>query len=177
MNVRINLMPWRERQRASAVRRFQCGVVASLVVALLAMLLLDQMARARLARQWVATAEHQAQLSALEAQLAAGAQLRTEHEELLAQHRALSHLRAGQSVLSDLLDGLEHAMPSGAQLTELSLEDGRLRLGGLAASPSVVAQMMREIEARGVAAALEVVFLRQRATGDEFLLLAQVPAP
>ncbi|MEJ5864646.1 PilN domain-containing protein [Pseudomonas farsensis] len=176
MNIRINLMPWRERQRASAVRRFQCGVVASLVVALLAMLLLDQMARARLARQFAALVETQAQLSALDAQLAAGAELRTERETVLAEHRALAQLRAGQSVLSDLLEGLEHSMPSGAQLTELSLEAGRLRLGGLAASPSVVAQLMRELEARGVAAGLEVVFLRQRATGDEFLLLAQVPA-
>jgi Tfp pilus assembly protein PilN len=38
---------------------------------------------------------------------------------------------------------LEHALPEGARLTELKALDGQLRLTGQAASPAVVARLMR----------------------------------
>lgn len=176
MTLRMNLMPWRERRRASALRRFRLSLVVSLVFALVAMLLLDQLARARLAQQIANTAEHQQQLHRLDDALAALGQLQAEREALLAQHAELLWLRSGQAVLVRLLQGVEKAMPSGARFTELSLKDRQLRVAGLAASASVVAQLMRDLQAVGVASGLELVFLRHQSTGDEFLLTAHLPA-
>jgi type IV pilus assembly protein PilN len=175
MNLRMNLMPWRERRRASALRRFQLSLVATLVLALACMVVLDQWARERLARQSTLTAGYQAQSQALGDVPEATQRLRREHAEVFAQLQQLSRLRTEQRVLWQLLSGVERAMPGGARLSEISVKDDRLRIAGLAASASSVAQLMRDLEALGVARDLELVFLRRQASGDEFLLLARLP--
>lgn len=173
--VRMNLMPWRERRRADAVRRFHLILLATLVVALGAMLTLDQLARARLAQQLATTAGHREALSRFVDDQSLIGKLQGERDALLVQQAALSRLRGAQAPLVELLQGMERAMPSGAQLTELSVKDRQLRLAGLAASASVVAQLMRDLEAMGVVTGLELVFLRNQAAGDEFLLNARLP--
>lgn len=175
MNVRMNLMPWRERRRASALRRFQLTLIATLVLALVCMVVLDQLARERLARQSTLVAHQQRELEALGDVPVAIEQVRKERGEVLAQQAQLSRLRTGQALLSHVLSGVERAMPGGARLSELSVKEDRLRIAGLAASASMVAQLMRDLETAGVARDLELVFLRRQAEGDEFLLLARLP--
>lgn len=175
MMIRVNLMPWRERRRACAVRTFQRVLLGSLVLMLVAMLMLDQLARARLAEQVASTARHHVQLQHIDDAQAEAGRVRQERDELLAQHRALLRLRAGQALLGSFFSGLEQSMPGGAQLTEVSLEEGRLRLVGLAASAAVVAQFMRDLEANGVATGLELVFLKRQPAGLEFLLTGDMP--
>lgn len=174
--VRLNLMPWRERRRAQRVRRFQLVLVASLVLALLGVLLLDQLARARLARQVATNALYQAQLKTLDHEQDAIDALGREREAMLVHVAALARLRAGQASLGEVFRGLEEAMPEGVRLTELGLEDGRLKLTGLAASASVIAQLMRDLQAGGALGGLELVYLRQQAAGDAFLVTAQLLA-
>ncbi|MDH0648841.1 PilN domain-containing protein [Pseudomonas sp. GD03858] len=176
MKVRLNLMPWREQRRASAVRRFQLVLVASLVAALLAVMALDQAARARLARQVEAVGRQQLALDRLETTAARIDQLREARRAVEAQRSALATLRGGQALIPDLFRGLEQAMPEGAQLIEISLEEERLRLTGLAASASVVAQFMRGLQRMGDIRDLELVHLRHQARGDEFLLVGRLLA-
>lgn len=173
--LRLNLMPWREQRRARALRRFQLSIVASLIVALALMLLLDQSARSRLARQATATAQQQAALQHQESELLALGQLRDRQVQLRLQRDRLLQLRTAQSQLGQLLQGLERSMPTGAHLTELSLEEGKLRLLGVAASASVVAQLMRDLQALEVVRELELVHLRHGPSGDEFQLAARLP--
>ncbi|QXH51221.1 PilN domain-containing protein [Pseudomonas fakonensis] len=174
--VRLNLMPWRERRRAQVLRRFYVMLVGSCVLALAGLLLLDQLARARLARQVATTTLYQAQLKRLDSQQVTITELRNERQAVQQQQAALMRLRAGQATLGSLFLSLEKAMPSGAQLTELSLENGRMRLAGLAASAAVVAQLMRDLEAMQVLNGPELVFLRHGAAGDAFLITAELSA-
>lgn len=174
--VRLNLMPWRERQRAQVLRRFCMMLVGSCVLALAGLLLLDQLARARLARQVATTALYQEQLKRLDSQQVTITELRNERQALQQQEAALMQLRAGQATLGSLFQGLEKAMPGGARFTELNLENGRIRLSGLAASAAVLAQLMRDLEAMQVLSGLELVFLRHEAGSDAFLITAELSA-
>lgn len=176
MKGRLNLMPWREQRRASAVRRFQITLVGTLVVALCGVILLDRMARSRLARQAQVIATQQAAVERLDASLRQIDKLREARDALLAQQATVSALSAGRAQLPGLFRALEQAMPEGARLTEVGVEDGRLRLAGLAASASVVARLMRSLEQVKMVRDLELVHLRRHGQGDEFLLAARLLA-
>lgn len=176
MMARLNLMPWREQRRARVVRRFQLMLVVTLVVALCGVIWLDQMARSRLARQALVVASHQAELKRLDTMLGQVDQLRSRRAALQAEHVAVSALDAGRSQVPGLFLALEQALPEGARLTEVDVEAGRLRLGGLAASATVVAQFMRDLEHVGVVRDLELVQLRRHDEGDAFLLAARLLA-
>ena len=54
--MRLNLMPWRERQREAAIRRFRSQLIAGALLALCAVTLVDQLARQRGQQQAVANA-------------------------------------------------------------------------------------------------------------------------
>lgn len=176
MKGRLNLMPWREQRRASAVRRFQITLVGTLVVALCGVVLLDRMARSRLARQAQVIATQQAAVERLDTSLRQIDKLREARDALLAQQATVSALSAGRAQLPGLFRALEQAMPEGARLTEVGVEDGRLRLAGLAASASVVARLMRSLEQVKMVRDLELVHLRRHGQGDEFLLAARLLA-
>ncbi|MDH0302707.1 MULTISPECIES: PilN domain-containing protein [unclassified Pseudomonas] len=174
--MRLNLMPWRERRRARDVRRFQVLLLASLVLALVVVMVLDQAARARLGRQIEAVARQQVALEGLDNTAARIEQLREARHVVVARHAELSRLRAGQELLPGLFLGLEQALPDGAQLTGVTVEGDGLRLTGLAASASVVAQFMRDLQRVGIVQDLELIHLRHKARGDEFLLAARLSA-
>lgn len=176
MRVRLNLMPWREQRRARVVRQFQIRLVVTLVVALSAVTWLDQMARSRLARQALIVVSHQAELERLDTSLRQVDQLRGRRAVVQAEHAAVAALGAGRSQMPGLFLALEQALPEGVRLTEVDVEAGRLRLGGLAASASVVARFMRDLEQVGMVRDLELVHLRRHVQGDEFLLAARLRA-
>lgn len=174
--MRLNLLPWRERQRQAALRRFRGQLVAGALLALCAVMLVDQLARQRGQQQALANTQFQAALEELDEQLRPLADVRTQHAALLARASALEGLRAHQGVLAGLFADLEGALPEGVQLLELSLESGRLQMTGLAASGAVVAQFMRDLNRSSVLLDLELKRIKSLLGGDEFLLTARVSA-
>ena len=174
--MRLNLLPWRERQRQAALRRFRGQLVAGALLALCAVMLVDQLARQRGQQQALANTQFQAALEVLDEQLRPLADVRTQHAALLARASALEGLRAHQGVLAGLFADLEGALPEGVQLLELSLESGRLQMTGLAASGAVVAQFMRDLNRSSVLLDLELKRIKSLPDGDEFLLTARVSA-
>lgn len=174
--MRLNLLPWRERQRQAALRRFRGQLVAGALLALCAVMLVDQLARQRGQQQALANTQFQAALEVLDEQLRPLADVRTQHAALLARASALEGLRAHQGMLAGLFADLEGALPEGVQLLELSLESGRLQMTGLAASGAVVAQFMRDLNRSSVLLDLELKRIKSLPGGDEFLLTARVSA-
>ncbi|NWL04933.1 PilN domain-containing protein [Pseudomonas hunanensis] len=174
--MRLNLLPWRERQRQAALRRFRGQLVAGALLALCAVMLVDQLARQRGQQQALANTQFQAALEELDEQLRPLADVRTQHAALLARASALEGLRAHQGVMAGLFADLEGALPEGVQLLELSLESGRLQMTGLAASGAVVAQFMRDLNRSSVLLDLELKRIKSLPSGDEFLLTARVSA-
>ncbi|MBK4993892.1 fimbrial protein [Pseudomonas sp. S37] len=174
--MRLNLLPWRERQRQAALRRFRGQLVAGALLALCAVTLVDQLARQRGLQQALANAEHRAALDLLGEQLQPLADVRAQHEALLAAAAGLEGLRADQGVVAGVFADLEAALPEGVQLLDLSLESGRLQMTGLAASGAVVAQFMRDLGRSNVLLDLELKHIKSLPGGDEFQLAARVSA-
>jgi type IV pilus assembly protein PilN len=174
--LRLNLMPWRERQRLAVLRRLRLTLLGAAVMALCAVLLMDQLARQRVRQQAIANNGQQAAIDALEAQLSEHDRIRQSYDVVRAQAAALAGLRADQGLLTAVFADLERALPEGVQLRKLELEGSQLRLVGVAASGAVVAQLMRELERSGVARDLELKSLKSLPGGDEFLLLARLSA-
>lgn len=174
--LRLNLMPWREQQRLAALRRLRLMVVGVAVVALCAVMLMDQMARQRVRQQAVANNSQQTAIDALEAQMAEHDRIAQSYAVVEAQVAALTGLRADQGLVTAVFADLERALPEGVQLRRLELEGSRLRMVGVAASGAVVAQFMRELERSGAMRDLELKSLRSQPGGDEFLLLARLSA-
>lgn len=174
--MRLNLLPWRERQRQAVLRCFRRQLVAGALLALCGVTLVDQLARQRGQQQALANTQRQAALEVVGEQLQPLADVRAQHEALLARAAALEGLRAHQDVLAGVLADLERALPVGVQLLELSLEDGSLQMTGLATSGAVVAQFMRDLSRSSALVGLELKRIRGLPGGDEFVLGARVSA-
>ena len=174
--MRLNLLPWRERQRRAALRRFRTQLVVGVVLALCAVMLVDQMARQRGQQQALANVRQQAVLEELTEQLQPLAEMQAQYEALIARALALEGLRARQGALGDMLTGLEEALPMGLQLIDLSLEEGHLNMTGLATSGAVVAQFMRDLDRSGLLLDLQLRRVRSLPGGDEFRVTARVSA-
>ncbi|WP_063912057.1 PilN domain-containing protein [Pseudomonas sp. p21] len=172
--MRLNLLPWRERQRQAALRCFRRQLVAGALLALCGVTLVDQLARQRGQQQALANTQHQAALEVLGEQLQPLADVRAQHGALLARTAALESLRAHQDVLAGVFADLERALPVGVQLLDLRLESGRLQMTGLATSGAVVAQFMRDLSRSSTLHGLELKRIRSLPGGDEFLLGARV---
>jgi len=174
--MRLNLLPWRERRRQAALRRFRGQLIAGALLALGAVTLVDQLARQRGQQQALANAQHQAALELLGEQLQPLADVRARHAALLARTAELEGLRVDQGVLAAVFADLEGALPDGVQLLDFSLENGRLQMTGRAVSGAVVAQFMRDLGRSNVLLDLELKRIKSLPSGDEFLLAARVSA-
>lgn len=174
MSLRLNLLPWRERQRLAALRRFRCMFLCSLFTAFVAVMLVDRLAHQRLERQAQAGVLRQAELQALDERVQQVQRLHAAREDMRGQVQALVGLRAGQAQMPQLLAEVEAAMSQGMQLTRLDLQDGRLQVNGLALSSAVLAQFMRDLQRSPVVHDLELKQVVGRAAGDAFLLIARV---
>ncbi|WP_286954275.1 MULTISPECIES: PilN domain-containing protein [unclassified Pseudomonas] len=174
--LRINLLPWREQQRLAAFRRLRLMVLGGVVLALGAVLLMDQLARQRAHHQALANASRQAAVAELDAQLEQLDGIRLALESVRGQTDTLASLHAERGLLSVLLADLERALPEGVQVIELTLEHARLQIVGVAVSAAVVAQFMRDLERSSGLFDLELKGLKSVAAGDEFVLLARVAA-
>ena len=73
--IRFNLLPWRERQRQAAIRRFRNQLLASALAALCAVTMVDQLARQRAQLQTTDNRQRAAALAALNEPTASWAQL------------------------------------------------------------------------------------------------------
>ncbi|MFJ4346040.1 PilN domain-containing protein [Pseudomonas sp. NPDC089401] len=172
--LRLNLLPWRERQRQAAQRRLGLTLVGSLVLALCAVLLMDQLARQRVQRQALANDARQILIDAAARQVTQHEQISQAHQAVMAQIAALEGLRADRPLLTALFGDVERALPEGVQLVALKIQGADLRIAGVAASTAVVAQFMRDLERSSVLRELELKQVRSLPGGDEFLLTARL---
>ena len=123
--MRLNLLPWRERQRQATLRRFRSRLVAGAILALCAVMLVDQLARQRGQQQALSNTRQQAALERLAEQLRPLDDVRAQHQALLERLAALESLRAQQGILGDVFTDLEGALPMGVQLLDAKRRDKR----------------------------------------------------
>ncbi|MBA1202358.1 PilN domain-containing protein [Pseudomonas capeferrum] len=176
MSVRPNLLPWRERKRVTASRQVQAGLIGALLLGLVIVWSLDHVQRQRLHRASLANAELRTTIEDVQRQLDRLADTDNALAAVRTRLASMRELRQGQARVPELLAALERVLPGGLQLHELKLDAGRLHLGGLAASASVIARFMRELQGLAVVRELELQWIRSQAAGDRFQLVGQLRA-
>ena len=174
MSLRLNLLPWRERQRLVELRNFRLVFLGSLFAAFVVVMLVDRFAHLRLKQQAAAGLQRQQQLRLLDGQVARLEQLREARAGLGRQVDALGALRSSQQGVPQLLIEIELAIPHGMQLTRLDVQDDRLQINGLAVSPAVLAQFMRDLQRSPILLDLGLKHVLARAGGEAVSLVARV---
>ena len=174
--IRFNLLPWRERQRQAAIRRFRNQLLASALAALCAVTMVDQLARQRAQLQTTDNRQRAAALAALNEPTASRAQLQDQYATSSSQLARFETLRAEQRILEGLFTDLERALPTTVQLLGLQLEASHLQITGLAPSGAVIAQFMRDLGRSGMLIDLQLKHIKRRPRADQFLLTARVAA-
>lgn len=174
--LRLNLLPWRERQRLSAVRRFKQALVGSLCLALCMVLLVDQLARQRLQQQAAVNAQRERVIAALDRQLEPLSEVRTALAQVHGQSQALAALRASQARLPAVLGELERALPEGVELTELTFDGAQMQIAGFAVSAGSVVAFMHGLEAGVRLREPALRHMKRKASGEHFRMIVRVSA-
>ncbi|HKS14823.1 MAG TPA: PilN domain-containing protein [Pseudomonas sp.] len=175
--LRLNLLPWRERRRLAAVRRFQATLVGAMLVALCGVVFLDQLGRQRLQMQARDNARAQAELVIMDGRLTEIAALEQSYAELNENQALLAGLRAGEGQASALLAQLEQVMPEGLYLSSLQLLGNQVQLEGLAASGTLVVQLIRGLQGERLLHEVDLEQLRSEPKGEGFRLSANIRTP
>ncbi|MGE7990384.1 PilN domain-containing protein [Pseudomonas sp. NPDC089554] len=176
MSVRLNLLPWREQQRLATLKRFRLSLMASLLAALVVVMVIDRLAHLRLQQQAAASAARETQVRGLKAALQSLDEASADLAMVDAQHAKLVGLRAGQQSVAQLLLDIEQAMLPGMRLTAVQLQGEQLSVNGLVVSSAVLAQFMRELQRSPRLYDLELKRVQGLPGGDGFLLIARTMA-
>ncbi|WP_019278110.1 PilN domain-containing protein [Vibrio coralliilyticus] len=146
MQLNINLMPWRERQRQMQIRRFLLSLFAMSVVAVFCIagmsrylqLQLDiQQGRVEQLTRWDSKlGQQQAQLNAIEKEIV----------ELNSEFAALRNLDSRRYLTALLVSLLPSVLPDHVYLEQIHTTDKQVRLHGIASTTEQLSTMLAQLK-------------------------------
>ncbi|MBV6289156.1 PilN domain-containing protein [Pseudomonas aegrilactucae] len=170
----LNLLPWREWRRQRGVRQLQGLLLATLLLAIVGLVLLDRQASRRLALQGLANAQVSDAIARLQAPVAQVNGLAAQGDALLQRAQVLEALQHAASPGAQVLGLLARRVPPGVQLTALALEGNALRLEGVAQGRASVTRLMSNLGQSPGLADIRLQEVKATATGEVFQMSAQV---
>lgn len=145
--IRINLLPYREMQRAARLRHFSLmlGAVAALglVIVILGYLALE----ARIANQQARNEYLKTEIAKLDKDIADIKKLKEQTQALLARKQVVETLQTNRSETVHLLDQLVRQLPEGVYLKSIKQTGNSINLQGYAQSSARVSTLMRNLDA------------------------------
>jgi type IV pilus assembly protein PilN len=179
--IRINLLPYREAQRA---QRSQLLVLAFIGVLLLAALLyygIYSIFSARVSAEQQKVRYLQGVTTQLDKKIASIADLRKKRDELLSREGIITDLQDQRDMVVRLFNTLAQVTPDGIFLTKLQQTGNSIRVNGYSQTNSQVAAFMRNIEASKIFAKPELNIISKSKLGNEavgqFTLQMSIRAP
>ena len=145
--ARINLLPWRALLREKRRKRFlmvlavlSVGTVAGLFAAdqFIDNLVEQQLERNDLIRS--ATFQLDGRAEQID-------QLKVRREQLLERMQTIGALQSSRSSSGIILEQLARSLPEGVHFTDVKMTDGTIVITGVAQSNTLVAQLMRNLDA------------------------------
>ncbi|MBW9253806.1 PilN domain-containing protein [Acidithiobacillus ferriphilus] len=165
--IRINLLPYREAQRA---QRSQLLVLAFIGVLLLAALLyygIYSIFSARVSAEQQKVRYLQGVTTQLDKKIASIADLRKKRDELLSREGIITDLQDQRDMVVRLFNTLAQVTPDGIFLTKLQQTGNSIRVNGYSQTNSQVAAFMRNIEASKIFAKPELNIISKSKLGNE----------
>ncbi|PCH60418.1 MAG: pilus assembly protein PilN [Gammaproteobacteria bacterium] len=144
--TRINLLPWREMQKAEQRRQFMSTMIGAVVlmagvIALVHINMLGQI-NAQDSRNGIL----QEQIAIVDKEIAEIKDLETEKEKLLARMNVIQELQSRRPQIVRLFDDVPRLLPDGAYLSSIEQSGDQILMQGFAQSNSRVSSLMRNVD-------------------------------
>ncbi len=171
----INLLPWRQIQRAQRQKDFGLLALGALLAAAAVTLLTTWGITSAIDRQHERNELLKQEISELDKQITEILGLEAQRGRLVSRMEIIERLQRSRPEVVHVFDQLARTLPDGVYLTSVKQSDKKLELKGIAQSSTRVSTLMRNIEASQWLAdpQLQVVeTAKQGGSGSEFTLFA-----
>lgn len=171
----INLLPWRQLERAKRQKEFGLMAVGALLAAAAVMLFTIWGISSATDRQRERNELLKTEISELDKQITEILGLEAQKNRLISRMDIIERLQRSRPEVVHVFDQLARTLPDGVYLTSVKQSDKKLELKGVAQSSTRVSTLMRNIEASQWLAdpQLQVVeTMKQGGAGSEFTLFA-----
>ena len=142
----INLLPWREEQRARLQRDFLILLAGGAVVTCLLMTLVHFRLSGMIGAQEARNDYINVAISVLDTRIEKIKGLESTKNNLLARMNIIQELQRNRPLSVHLVDELVRTLPDGVHLTEISQTGSKLTMTGVAQSNARVSAYMRNID-------------------------------
>ncbi|MCE8042700.1 fimbrial assembly protein [Halomonas daqingensis] len=147
MSIEINLLPWREQQRARRSRRFYLALAAMAVLGGAGGLGMAHFYDMAVSAQQQRNAHVQARMQQLDGDIRSIREYEAIRERMIGQVQVFSDLQQGRSQTVRVFRDLTLSLVDGVHYTQLSRQGDQLRLSGRAESNHRVSEQMRSLAA------------------------------
>jgi len=171
----INLLPWRQQERAKRQKEFGLAAIGAIIAAAAVTLFTVWGFNWAIERQHERNELLKTEISELDKQITEILGLEAQKQRLVARMDIITRLQRSRPEVVHVFDQLARTLPDGVYLTSVKQNDKRLELKGIAQSSTRVSTFMRNIEASPwlTNPELQVVeTLKTGGTGSEFTLFA-----
>ena len=172
---RINLLPWRQQERAKRQKEFGLAAIGAVIAAAAVMLFTIWGYNWSIDRQRERNELLKKEIAELDKQITEILGLEAQKQRLVARMDIITRLQRSRPEVVHVFDQLARTLPDGVYLTSVKQNDKRLELKGIAQSSTRVSTFMRNIEGSPwlTNPELQVVeTLKTGGTGSEFTLFA-----
>lgn len=145
--IRINLLPYREMQRAARLRHFTLMLGAAAALGLVIVILGYFTLQARIANQQTRNEYLKTEIAKLDKDIADIKKLKEQTQALLARKQVVETLQTNRSESVHLLDQLVRQLPEGVYLKSIKQTGNTVNLQGYAQSSARVSTLMRNLDA------------------------------
>jgi type IV pilus assembly protein PilN len=172
---RINLLPWREQQRAERKKAFGVGMVAAMVASLgvygFGYLMMNAIIDSQEQRNTLLRSE----ISVLDKQIEEINSLEQQKQQFIARMEIIEKLQRSRPEIVHVFDTFVKTIPDGTYLTSLTQTNDKFEIKGVAQSSTRVSSFMRALEASEWLkdTELEVVESKRESAGSDFTLHAR----
>ncbi|MGM0703045.1 MAG: PilN domain-containing protein [Pseudomonadota bacterium] len=147
MSIEINLLPWREKQRARRSRRFYLALVLMVGLGAGGGLGITHLYQAELSAQQQRNAHVREAIATLDQDIRSITEYEAVRERMAGQLDVFGELQQGRSQTVAVFRDLTRSLVEGVHYTSLARQGERLRLTGLAETDSQVSDQLRALAA------------------------------
>ncbi|MCI4411601.1 MAG: PilN domain-containing protein [Thiotrichales bacterium] len=145
--IRINLLPYREMQRAARLRHFSMLLGAVAIIAVALIVLVYMVLDLRLSNQHQRNEYLKSEITKLDKDIAAIKALKEQTKALLSRKQVVEELQTNRASAVHLLDELVRDLPDGVYLRSIKQTGNQINLTGYAQSSARVSSLMRNLDA------------------------------
>ncbi|MDI1351723.1 MAG: PilN domain-containing protein [bacterium] len=173
--TRINLLPWREKQREQEKKLFTTYLLCGAAFAVCIVFLVNSYANYLIGDQTERNQIIQKEINILNDQIAEIKTLKRVRAGLISRMSIVQNLQSTRTLMVHLFDELIKIMPSGIYVTKLERKDNVVSLTGFSESNTNISILMKSIESNiwlhnPVLTEIKKIDDKQQAANNEFTL-------